>query len=153
MKQTRPKPPLHEPCPLIRGGRSSRRPNPVIETWAGVPGPWCVIRDALCLVSYARKTVVLLPLADHGATSLALNTRREYSHSTTALVHTAMRLMQALGSDDLSCPFRSVSAVVFAGFIRGIGTATKQGLQEIKLTPGVVTTLVDPGGRRARRSR
>jgi hypothetical protein len=35
------------PYPLIRGGRTGRRSNPAIETGAGVPGPWCVIHDAL----------------------------------------------------------------------------------------------------------
>jgi hypothetical protein len=40
LSQTRPKPPPHEPCPLIRGCQSSQRSNPVIETGAGVPGPW-----------------------------------------------------------------------------------------------------------------
>jgi hypothetical protein len=66
MSQTQPKPQPHEPCPLIRGCRSGRRANLVIETGAGVPGPWCVIRDALSLVSCVRNTGLGSRVTDHG---------------------------------------------------------------------------------------
>jgi hypothetical protein len=41
LRQTQSKPRAQEPCPLIQGCRCGRRTNPVIETGAGVPGPWC----------------------------------------------------------------------------------------------------------------
>ena len=54
LRQTQSKPRAQETRPLIQGCRCGRRTNPVIETGAGVPGPWCVIRDALSLILYAR---------------------------------------------------------------------------------------------------
>jgi hypothetical protein len=38
-----------------------------METGAGVPGPWCLIRDVLGKALYARNTGLDRPLADHGA--------------------------------------------------------------------------------------
>ena len=42
-------------------------PQPATETAARASGPWCVIRDALSLVSYARNTGLPRLLADYGA--------------------------------------------------------------------------------------